>query len=187
MGMTIVQKIKLHVFMVIPLFLIPIPEVTLSALLPLPIFSETLSLSSYLTQALIPTWSYSGFSCTRSLPNLNTLYLIALTCSFFSSPYTRMADFLALKLNLHVYASMFLLKQESTNDYELFFRQDETTKCIDLTYCKVRNIDVEPLLATLASGSDSRILRSVHICSIFQRFVYVLLCLRLLVVQNFRI
>ena len=33
-------------------------------------------------------------------------------------------------------------------------------------YCKVRNISVELLLATLASGSDSLILRSVHICSI---------------------
>ena len=37
-------------------------------------------------------------------------------------------------------------------------------------YCKVRNIGVELLLATLASGSDSLILRSVYICSIFQRF-----------------
>ena len=42
-------------------------------------------------------------------------------------------------------------------------------------YCKVRNISVELLLATLASGSDSLILRSVNICSIFQRFFFVFL------------
>ena len=39
------------------------------------------------------------------------------------------------------------------------------------TYCKVRNISVELLLATLANGSDSLILRSAHICSIFQDFL----------------
>ena len=33
-------------------------------------------------------------------------------------------------------------------------------------YCKVRNINVEIILATLTSGSDSLILRSVDICSI---------------------
>ena len=38
-------------------------------------------------------------------------------------------------------------------------------------YCKVRNISVELLLATLASGSDSLILRSAYICSIFQDFL----------------
>ena len=32
-------------------------------------------------------------------------------------------------------------------------------------YCKVRNINVEVILATLTSGSDSLILRSVNICS----------------------
>ena len=37
-------------------------------------------------------------------------------------------------------------------------------------YCKVRNIGVELLLATLASGLDSLILRSVYICAIFQQF-----------------
>ena len=52
------------------------------------------------------------------------------------------------------------------------------------TYCKVRNINMELLLATLASGSDSPILRSVHICSIYQRFFYALLCPHRLVVQN---
>ena len=39
-----------------------------------------------------------------------------------------------------------------------------------LEYCKVRNIGVELLLATLASGLDSLILRSFYICSIFQQF-----------------
>ena len=39
-----------------------------------------------------------------------------------------------------------------------------------LLYCKVWNINVELLLATLASGSDSLILRSAYICSIFPRF-----------------
>ena len=37
-------------------------------------------------------------------------------------------------------------------------------------YCKVQNIGVELLLATLASGLDSLILRSVYICTIFQQF-----------------
>ena len=31
-------------------------------------------------------------------------------------------------------------------------------------YCKVRNINVEVILATLTSGSDSLILRSVNVC-----------------------
>ena len=43
------------------------------------------------------------------------------------------------------------------------------TPCIDSTYgliyCKVRNNDVEVILATLTSGSNSLILRSVNICS----------------------
>ena len=39
-----------------------------------------------------------------------------------------------------------------------------------LRYCKVRNIGVELLLATLASGLDSLILRSVYICTIFPQF-----------------
>ena len=37
---------------------------------------------------------------------------------------------------------------------------------IYLVYCKVRNIKVEVILATLTSGSDSLILLSVNICSI---------------------
>ena len=35
-----------------------------------------------------------------------------------------------------------------------------------LSYCKVRNINGKVILATLTSGSDSLILRSVNICSI---------------------
>ena len=35
-----------------------------------------------------------------------------------------------------------------------------------LNYCKVRNISVEVILATLTSRSDSLILRSVNMCSI---------------------
>ena len=38
-------------------------------------------------------------------------------------------------------------------------------------YCEFRNISVELLLATLASGPDSLILRSAHICSIFKYFL----------------
>ena len=45
-------------------------------------------------------------------------------------------------------------------------------KSIQIKYCKVRNIGADLLLATLASGSDSLILRSVYICSIFQRFFF---------------
>ena len=33
-------------------------------------------------------------------------------------------------------------------------------------YCKVRNINVEVILATLTSGFDTLILRSIYICSI---------------------
>ena len=35
-----------------------------------------------------------------------------------------------------------------------------------MIYCKVRNINVEVILAILTSGSDSLMLRSVNICSI---------------------
>ena len=35
-------------------------------------------------------------------------------------------------------------------------------------YCKVRNIGVELLLATLASGSDSLVLRSLYIHLLFR-------------------
>ena len=55
-----------------------------------------------------------------------------------------------------------------------------------LVYCKVRNIGVEQLLATLVGGSDSLILRSVYICSIFQRF-FILhrpLCLEAMCTSN---
>ena len=38
-------------------------------------------------------------------------------------------------------------------------------KIVLTVYCKVRNINVEEILATLTSGSDSLILRSVNICS----------------------
>ena len=62
---------------------------------------------------------------------------------------------------------------------ETYIRKLEIFKeCMSLSnnkYCKVRNIGVELLLATLASGSDSLILRSVYICSIFQRFFFVFL------------
>ena len=48
MGITIVQKIRLHVFIEIPLFLIPRPDAAFSALRPFPIFSSILPLSDEL-------------------------------------------------------------------------------------------------------------------------------------------
>ena len=45
------------------------------------------------------------------------------------------------------------------NKKNMFYKQSKT-------YCKVRNINVEVILATLTSGSYSLILRSTNICSI---------------------
>ena len=74
--------------------------------------------------------------------------------------------------------SVFTIPIKNISKYHSFYHfvsdmsDHECTPESICKYCKVRNIGVELLLATLASGSDSLILRSVYICSIFQRFFF---------------
>ena len=84
-GMTMVRKIMLQVATLSPFRLMPSPAEAFKALLPLAISSST-RLLFFNTQALMPTWSYSSLSCTRQLPNLNTLFLLPTSLVLLSSP-----------------------------------------------------------------------------------------------------
>ena len=73
-GVTIVQKIILHVPMFNPFLLIPKPSVAFQALLAFPILSSMSDIQPVNMKVLTTTWSYSETSLTCAGPSWKSFY-----------------------------------------------------------------------------------------------------------------